>query len=318
MNMKLGLVFPTCDIGSDPIAIRDYVEAAEGLGFDSLLCFDHVLGAVHADRNPPLPGPYDETFPFHEPFVLLAWIAGFTRRIELATGVLVLPQRPAALVAKQAAELQLLSRGRLRLGVGAGWNRVESEALGFGFADRGQRLNEQVDVLRRLWSEPVVDYHGRFHRIDRAGILPRPASPIPIWFGGASPQTYERAARLGDGFVFRPDDREYGPALAGIRERMQTLGRDASGFGAECTAAFALGPDHWLRLFEHWRGAGGTHFSVQVTEYGAARLGARAAGVGSTSDHIRALERFMAIVGPARASAERPGRDLASGSSGAR
>ncbi len=169
--MKLGLLFPTCDIGSDPIAIRDYVEAAEGLGFDRLLCFDHVL--------------------------------------------------------------------------------------------------------RRLWTEPVVDYHGRFHRIDRAGILPRPASPIPIWFGGASPQAYERAARLGDGFVFRPDDREYGSALARIRERMATLGRDPGRFGAECSAAFALGPEHWLRLFDHWQRAGGTHFSVQLTEYGAERLGAR-------------------------------------------
>lgn len=305
--MKLGLIFPTCDIGSDPIAIRDYVEAAEGLGFDSLLCFDHVLGAAHADRSPPLPGPYDETFPFHEPFVLLAWIAGFTRRIELATGVLVLPQRPAALVAKQAAELQLLSQGRLRLGVGAGWNRIESESLGARWEDRGLRLTEQVEVLRRLWTEPVVDYHGRFHRIDRAGILPRPASPIPIWFGGASPQAYERAARLGDGFVFRPDDREYGSALSRIRERLEALGRDPGRFGAECSAAFALGPDHWLRLCEHWQRAGGTHFSVQLTEYGAERLGARAAGVRSTSDHIRALERFMAVVGPVRDSVDAPG-----------
>lgn len=255
--MKIGLVFPTCDIGSDPIAIRDYVQAAEGLGYDSLLCFDHVLGAVHADREPPLPGPYDETFPFHEPIVLLAWIAALTQRIELATGVLVLSQRPTALVAKQAAELQLLSGGRLRLGVGVGWNRVESEALGARFADRGRRIDEQIEVLRRLWREPVVDFAGAFHRIDRAGLCPLPPAPIPIWIGGATARAYARAARLGDGFVFRPDDREYGGALAGLRAEMLRLGRDPAGFGAECGASFGRGPDHWLRLFEHWQAAGG-------------------------------------------------------------
>lgn len=296
--MKIGLVFPTCDIGSDPVAIRDYVQAAEGLGFDSLLCFDHVLGAVHAGREPPLPGPYDETFPFHEPIVLLAWIAAFTRRIELATGVLVLSQRPAALVAKQAAELQLLSGGRLRLGVGVGWNRVESEALGARFADRGRRIDEQIEVLRRLWREPVVDFEGAYHRIDRAGILPLPPSPIPIWIGGATAAAYARAARVGDGFVFRPDDREYGEALAALRAERVRLGHDPSGFGAECSASFARGPAHWRRLFEHWQAAGGTHFSLQVTQYGAERLGARPANVHSVADHIRALERFMAVVRP--------------------
>ncbi len=294
--MKLGLVFPTCDIGSDPVAIRDYAQGAEALGFDSLLTFDHVLGAEHAGRVPPLAGPYDESFPFHEPFVLLAFLAAATQRIELATGVLVLPQRATALVAKQASELQNLSRGRLRLGVGTGWNRIEAEALGSRWAGRGRRFDEQIALLRELWSASAIDFAGEFHRIDRAGILPLPERRIPLWFGGASARAYERAARAGDGFVFRPDDREYGAELARIRDRMRKLGRDPGGFGAECTVSYARGPEHWLARLAHWRAAGGTHFSVQAHDFGAEKLGAPAAGLAGVGDHLRALERFAGAV----------------------
>ena len=174
--MDLGAVFPTTQIGNDPAVIRDFAQTAEGLGYRRLITYDHVLGAVHADRDPPLPGPYTQDDPFHEPLVLFGFLAACTTVIELEAAVLVLPQRQTALVAKQAAEVDVLSAGRLVLAVGTGWNFVEYESLGMPFAARGRRLDEQVDLLRRLWREPVLDYRGEFHRIDRAGILPRPGT----------------------------------------------------------------------------------------------------------------------------------------------
>ena len=168
--MKLGAVFPTTEIGTDPIVIRDFAQTAEDLGYSHILIYDHVLGAPHDDREPRLMGPYTENDAFHEPFVLLAYLAAATTRIELATGVIILPQRQTALVAKQAIELDLLSSGRFRLGVGLGWNFVEYEALGVPYAGRGARMEEQLEVIRRLWREPIVDFDGAHHRIDRAGL----------------------------------------------------------------------------------------------------------------------------------------------------
>lgn len=172
--MDFGAVFPTTQIGSDPAVIRDFAQTAEGLGYRRLSVYDHVLGAVHADRDPPLTGPYTEDDPFHEPLVLLGFLAACTTTIELEVAVLVLPQRQTVLVAKQAAEVDVLSGGRLLLAVGTGWNYVEYESMGMPFADRGRRLDEQVDLLRRLWREPVVDYRGKYHRVDRAGLRPLP------------------------------------------------------------------------------------------------------------------------------------------------
>jgi probable F420-dependent oxidoreductase len=177
--MRIGAVFPTCEIGNDPGAIRDFAQTAEGLGYSHLIVYDHVLGAVHDGREPKLGGPYTERDPFHEPFVLYGYLAGLTQKLELATGVIILPQRQTALVAKQAAEVALLSRGRLRLGVGTGWNWVEYEALNESFGSRGKRLDEQVELLRQLWSGTPIDFEGRYHRVDRAGILPAPPGPIP-------------------------------------------------------------------------------------------------------------------------------------------
>ena len=194
--MRLGAVFPTSDIGSDPGAVRDFAQGVEALGLTRLVTYDHVLGAEHADREPKLWGPYTERDAFHEPFVLFGYLAACTRTIELEVGVLVLPQRQTALVAKQAAEVAVLSGGRLRLGIGTGWNWVEYDSLGTEFGTRGARMTEQVEVLRRLWAEPVVTFEGRFHRIERAGILPRPAQTIPIWFGGSAEAQLKRAARL--------------------------------------------------------------------------------------------------------------------------
>ena len=200
--MQIGAVYPQTELRGDPSAVRRIGRAVEDLGFDHLLAYDHVLGAVHADRTPPLTGPYTERDPFHDPFVMFAYLAAITERIGFATGVLVLPQRQTALVARQAADVDLLSGGRLRLGVGVGWNDVEYEALGQDFRTRGAREEEQIGLLRRLFTEPVVNFSGRFDRVDRAALVPRPARPIPIWLGGSGEAAFERAARLADGFIF--------------------------------------------------------------------------------------------------------------------
>ena len=200
--MQIGVVYPQTELQGDPVAVKRFGRAAEELGFDHLLAYDHVLGAVHSDRTPRLTGPHTERDPFHDPLVMFAYLAGLTERIQFATGVLILPQRQTALLARQAADLDLLSAGRFRLGVGVGWNYVEYEALGQDFHTRGARQEEQIELLRLLFGEPVVDFSGRFDRIDRAALVPRPARPIPLWLGGSSDVAFERAARLADGFVF--------------------------------------------------------------------------------------------------------------------
>src|SRR3954465_13920058 len=178
--MQIGVVYPQTELHGDPAAVREVGLAVERLGFDHLLAYDHVLGVVHADRERPLAGIYSEVDPFHDPLVIFGYLAGITERIGFASGVMVLPQRSTALVARQAADVDLLSGGRLRLGVGVGWNHVEYEALGQDFGTRGARQEEQIALLRRLFTEPVVDFAGRFDRVDRAALMPKPARPIPI------------------------------------------------------------------------------------------------------------------------------------------
>jgi len=264
--MRVGVVFPQQAIGDDPGMIRDFALVAEELGFAHLLAYDHVLGAVHSDRPTPFEGPYDETFAFHEPFVLYGFLAAQTSRIELATGVIVLSQRQTALAAKQAAQIQLLSQGRLRLGIGTGWNYVEYEALGVSWAARGARLEEQIGLMRRLWSEPVIDFTGRFHRIDRAGILPLPPTPIPIWMGGYSEAQQDRVARIGDGFIWnQPSSKAY-RGFDIMRTRAAEVGRDPDTIGFEVVIA----GDDPLAEVERWAAAGGTHATLHA-------LGERAA-----------------------------------------
>jgi len=200
--VRFGAVFPHADFGNDRGAIRDFAQGVEALGFDHLVTYDHVLSAQHATRTPPLTGPYDETHEFHEPFVLFGYLGAVTDTIDLVVGVLVAPQRQTALIAKQAAEVQALSGGRLRLGLGTGWNWVEYESLGADFDRRGAVLDEQAALLRRLWQEPLVAFDGDFHRIDRASIRPLPDVPIPLWFGGYSPRALRRSAQHGDGHLF--------------------------------------------------------------------------------------------------------------------
>jgi probable F420-dependent oxidoreductase len=291
--VRFGAVFPTTEIGNDPIAIRDFAQAAENLGYVRLTTYDHVLGADRVDRTPPLTGPYTQHDAFHEPMVLFGYLAGLTSTIELATGVLILPQRQAALVAKQAAEVDLLSGGRLVLGVGTGWNHVEYTALGTQFGSRARRMEEQVAVMRALWVGDLVDIDGEFHRIDRAGLQPRPARPIPIWFGGSKDASIRRASRVGDGFVFGRS----GPAVVTALTTLQSLlvehGRDPSTFGSEAMVDYALGADVWHEHTEAWEAAGGSIMAVRAMSTGSAYMNVPVPNFTSPAQHINALEVFM-------------------------
>jgi probable F420-dependent oxidoreductase len=261
--MNIGAVYPQIELRGDPSAVRRFGLAVEELGFDHLLAYDHVLGAVHADRTPQLTGPYTEHDPFHDPFVIFAYLAAITEQLEFTTGILILPQRQTALVARQAADLDLLSGGRLRLGVGIGWNHVEYEALGQEFRTRGARQEEQIGLLRRLFTEPVVDFSGRFDRIDRAALVPKPAHPIPIWMGGSSEAAFDRAARLADGFIFMGGDvNRTIDTWNRMRDRVRSHGRSVNDFGGEYVVRPRGGPDDLTAEMNAWREAGGTHLSV--------------------------------------------------------
>jgi probable F420-dependent oxidoreductase len=297
MSLSLGAVFPTTEIGSDPVAIRDWAQAAESLGFDHAITYDHVLGAVHADREPRLMGPYTENDPFHEPFVLFGFLAAVTTRLGLVSGVIILPQRQTALVAKQAAEVDALSGGRLRLGVGTGWNWVEYDALGERFDDRGRRFDEQVELLRRLWREPIVDFQGDHHRIDRAGILPLPGRDIPVWFGAMSDVAIRRAARIGDGVLFATKPSRVRRLHELLKQGVEAAGREQSAVGVEAIIDFADGPDVWREEIELWREAGGTHLSIRAMDTGAELMGTKRMGYAGPADYIRALESFKKEIG---------------------
>jgi probable F420-dependent oxidoreductase len=261
--MQIGVVYPQIELGGDPAAVRRIGRAVEDLGFDYLLAYDHVLGAVHANRDRELTGPYTEHDPFHDPFVMFAYLAGITERIGFATGILVLPQRQTALVARQAADVELLSGGRLRLGVGIGWNYVEYDALGQDFSTRGARQEEQITLLRRLFTEPVVDFSGRFDRVDRAALVPKPRQPIPIWLGGSSEAAFDRAARLADGFIFFGGGLEHAvDAWERMRVRVDALGRSVEAFGREYVVLPRGGLDDLTAEVDGWRKAGGSHVAL--------------------------------------------------------
>ena len=266
--MRFGVVFPQTEVSQDPEALPAIATAVERLGYTSLLFYDHVVGAEHADREPPLWGPYTEHDPFHDPFVAMGFVAAITSRIELATGVLILPQRQTVLVAQQAADVDLLSHGRLRLGVGTGWNWVEYHALGQDFASRGRRLNEQVPLLRRLWSEPLVTFDGEFDHVDRGCINPRPRRPIPVWFGGFGEAALRRASRIGDGFSFAGDVDSAHDAVDRLGELLASEGRDRETFGLELIMTGARSAGEVVETAERWAQAGGTHVSILTMKVG--------------------------------------------------
>ncbi len=259
--MKLGVVYPQTELKGDPRAVHDFGLAAEELGYDHILTFDHVVGASH-DREPKLWGPYTENHPFHDPFVMFAYWAGITRRIEMATGVLILPQRQTVLVAQQAADVDLLSNQRLRLGVGTGWNYVEYDALGQDFETRGARADEQIPFLRRLWSEHVMSFEGRFDRIDKGNILPRPQRQIPIWVGGFTEPAFRRGGRLGDGYIFAGDIDHATQGWERVRHHLAESGRSEAGFGRDLITIRATDLDQAVETAQRWRDLGGTHVSI--------------------------------------------------------
>jgi probable F420-dependent oxidoreductase len=289
--MKIGVVFPQTEIGPDPTAVRDYAQAAEDLGFTHLVAYDHVVGA-HPERpdGRPWRGPYTQESLFHEPLVLFAYLGAITKTLEFASGIIILPQRQAVLVAKQAAEVDVLTGGRLRLGVAVGWNPVEFEALGENWENRGRRIVEQIAVMRALWTQEVVDFHGRWHDVTKAGILPLPVQrPIPVWMGGMSEPVLKRVARIADGWFpqFRPGDAAR-QTLERLREMIVVAGRKPEDVGIEGRLGVANStPDDWAKGVEAWRELGATHLSVNTM----------AAGFGSVREHIEALRRFKDVVG---------------------
>ncbi len=288
--MRIGAVFPQTEIGNDPGVIRDYAQAVESMGYRHLLVYDHVLGASTASR-PGWRGPYTSDTPFHEPLVLFGYLAACTTELELVTGVVILPQRQTALVAKQAAQVDVLSGGRLRLGIGVGWNAVEYEALNEDFHNRGARSEEQIAVLRALWSAPAITFHGRWHHVEDAGINPLPVQrPIPIWIGGGAEPVLQRVARIGDGWFpqMRPDE----TAAAAI-ERLQSLtvaaGRPREAVGIEARLSIRDVPEsEWYAYATAWRDLGATHLGINTM----------GAGLQAPTAHVDALRRVKSILQP--------------------
>ncbi|HEY9336314.1 LLM class F420-dependent oxidoreductase [Kribbella sp. NPDC050459] len=269
--MKIGAVFPQLEIGADPKVVRDWATTVEDAGYNHVLAYDHVLGADPANR-PGWTGYTDKSL-FHEVFVLFGYLAGITTELELVTGVLVLPQRQTALVAKQAAEVDVLSGGRLRLGVGIGWNHVEYQALGVPFRQRGALLEEQVDVLRRLWADPVISYDGKYHEIEEAGLNPLPGREIPIWFGGSADAVLRRTGRIGDGWMPQsaPDETAR-DQIARIRQAAEEAGRDPAAIGIEARLTLGAVPEQdWRAFADGWRDLGATHLGVNTMKMGLSR-----------------------------------------------
>jgi probable F420-dependent oxidoreductase len=294
--MQVGAVFPQLEIGTDPETVRRYARTVEELGFDHLVIFDHVLGA-DSTRPGGWTGVYDHRSMFHEPFVLYGYLAAVTTRLKLATAIIVLPQRQTALVAKQAAEVDVLSRGRLILGVGIGWNQVEYEALGMSFTNRGKRIEEQIAVLRALWTQEVVDFKGRWHHIDRAGINPLPVQrPIPLWMGGGwdsrkraiTEPVVRRIARIADGwFTHLPANDDGRAGMDAFRRLVREEGRDPAKVPVEGRLPAAKsGPEEWKRGIAAFQEMGVT--SVELNTMGAAYL--------NVDEHLDALRRFRELV----------------------
>src|SRR6201987_103306 len=293
--MQLGASIPVGDIGAGPKVMRDYAQAAEGMGYDYLVAPDHVLGIDPAKVQPGQRG--SNATAYHDPFVLFGFLAGCTQHIGFAVGVLILAQRQAALVAKQAASLDVLCGGRFRLGIGVGWNEVEFIGLNENFHNRGRRSEEQVRVMQALWANENVDFTGEFHRIEDAGINPRPTSGrVPIWYGGHAEATFRRAAKYGDGFM--PLAYPQGDAALAAFDKLRRLtreaGRDPAAMGIEVWASLGAGnEDDWRREFQFWKQAGVTHVTAHTTYTSNhhKRIDGR-----SAEAHLAAITRYRAAV----------------------
>ncbi|MBT6244644.1 MAG: LLM class F420-dependent oxidoreductase [Gammaproteobacteria bacterium] len=285
--MKIGVVLPHNEIGSDAGAMKAYAQGVEALGADHLLIYDHVLGA-DPDRPGGWKGAYNKDTQFHEPMTTLSYIAGITEQIELVTTVLILPQRQTALVAKQAAQIALLSNNRLRLGVGTGWNEVEYEALNVPFRARGRRQEEQVELLRQLWSSDSLSFSGEFHEVTLASINPRPSKPIPIWFGGGAPAVLARCAEMGNGWMpLMGPNHAAQEAVTQLQSLWTEKGKDWNDFGIQAQAQCAGGtPERWLSHYQRWQAIGATHMAIATHN----------AAKGSVDEHLSAIASYMEAI----------------------
>ena len=286
--MRLGAIFPQTEIGADPAAVKDFAQAAEDLGYEHLLVFDHVLGA-DASKRESWDRPYSKDDMFHEPFVMFGYLGAITEKLEFTTGVLILGQRQTSLVAKQAAEVDVLTGGRLRLGIGIGWNEVEYEALGQSFTNRGRRSEEQIELLRLLWTQETVDFKGKYHKITNAGINPLPVQrPIPIWLGGGEERVIRRIGKMADGWFpqFQPDSAGQ-EKIHEMREHAVTAGRDPKAVGIEGRIGIATDKQQdWEKKAAAWDEVGATHLSVNTM----------GAGLKGPEQHIEAIKRFKETV----------------------
>ena len=277
--MKIGVVFPQGEISDDPVAVRDFAQAVEALGYDYLLLYELLID-TKSDKPPAS---------FLEPFALLGYLVGCTQKIELATGVMILPSRQTVLVAKQAAAIDVLSGGRLRLGVSVGWNLVEYQAMGADFQQRGKQLDEQLTVLRELWTKPFVTFKGQYHDLENVGIYPQPIQrPIPLWIGGGSEPVLKRIAALGDGWLSYGETLETAAAkMDKLQRYLEAAGRKPSEVGMEVVGVNVAKPDNWRKMREGWRDFGATHLSVVTTS----------AGLETPQAHIDAIYRFKTEAG---------------------
>jgi len=289
MPTQIGAFFPTRDMPADASQIRDWAQAGEALGYDYLEISDHVLGADRASL-PGFEGPYDVDDSFHETFCTLSYIAAVTEKVGLASGVLILPQRQTALVAKQAAQVDVLSNGRLRLGIGVGWNPVEYEALGEDWSKRGRRQAEQVTLMNQLWTQRTVDFEGDFDMVKHAGVNPLPIQrPIPVWFGGGADPVLRRAAKLGQGWIpLGNPGSKTSAMLDALRGYLKEEGRDPATFGIEAWIRYGDGnPDDWRATADKWLALGATHLTFYTSGQGA----------GPLDKQIAAMRAFKETVG---------------------
>ena len=301
--MRIGAIYPQIDLGSEPHKVKDYCQSVEALDFKHITCFDQVVG-LDMSKRPGLPYVHDYQDTFHEIFVLFGFMAAITERIELATGVVVLPQRQTALVAKQAAEIDVLSNGRLRLGIGVGIKPDEFGALGENYRNRGRRSEEQMEVMRALWSSPLIDFDGRWHTIRAGGINPLPVQrPIPIWIGGHSDPVLKRIARLADGWMPNFEADAFGrKTIETLHRYCHELGRDPGEIGIEVTVnVLGSTPEQWAADALAWKALGVTHLSANTMREVWSEekmMWSKATGgrLTSVDEHVEALQRYREVV----------------------
>lgn len=296
--MQLGALVPFSDTGGDPSLVRDFAQSLEAMGYDFLEAPDHVVGAKPEASENDDPRRIVADSLYHDPFVLLGFLSGCTTKLAFSTGVLIVAQRQTALVAKQAACLDVLSGSRFRLGIGVGWNPVEFTALNENFHNRGRRSEEQAQVMQALWAQPHVTFKGKYHTIDNAGINPRPAAgKVPLWYGGHHEHTLPRIAKWGDGWMPNayPPDQSALDVFAELRRLTEAQGRDPTAVGIEVWTSCGAGNEaDWRREAAFWKQAGASHICLTTTFN--RRHHNRIAGA-SIGDHLAAMERYHNAIG---------------------